>query len=108
MKGCPKPYWNRRNELSVEGDCVLWGIQVIVPKKLQYEVLVELHRDHQGIARMKAIVRSYMWWPGLDKCLENVAKNCRICKSVKSSSTSSMGVAIEAMAPSACRFRCTL
>ena len=26
VKGCLKPYWNRRNELSVEGDCVLWGI----------------------------------------------------------------------------------
>ena len=87
VKGCLKPYWNRRNELSVEGDCVLWGIRVIVPKKLQNEVLMELHRNHQGIARMKAIARSYVWWPGLDKCLKNVAKNCRMCKSVKSTPT---------------------
>ena len=28
------------------------GIRVIVPKKLQEDVLKELHRDHQGIARM--------------------------------------------------------
>ena len=84
---CLKSYWNRRQGLSVEGDCVLWGIRVIVPKKLQNEVLREFHREHQGIARMKAIARSYVWWPGLEKCLENVAKNCRMCKSVNSAPT---------------------
>ena len=30
-----KPYFNRREELSLENDCVLWGIRVVVPKKLQ-------------------------------------------------------------------------
>ena len=45
----------------MEGDCLLWGIRVIVPKKLQEDVLKELHRDHQGIARMKANARSYVW-----------------------------------------------
>ena len=58
-----------------------------MPKKLQNEVLRELHRGHQSIARMKTIARSYVWWPGLAKCLENVAKNCRMCKSVKSTPT---------------------
>ena len=51
---CLKSYWNRRQGLSVEGDCALWGIRVIVPKKLQNEVLREFHREYQGIARMKA------------------------------------------------------
>ena len=27
------PYWNRRKELSVENDCMLWGIRVIIPRK---------------------------------------------------------------------------
>ena len=29
-----KPYFSRRDELSIEEGCVLWGIRVIVPKKL--------------------------------------------------------------------------
>ena len=87
VKGCLKPYWNRRHEHSVKGDCVLWGIWVIVLKKLQNEVLRDLHRENQGIARMKAIARSCVWWPGVDKCLENVAKNCQMCKLVKSTPT---------------------
>ena len=27
-----KPYWNRRLELSVEGECAMWGLHVVVPK----------------------------------------------------------------------------
>ena len=87
VKECLKPYWYRRNEITVEGDCLMWGIRVIVPKKLQESVLKELHRDHQGIAKMKANARSYVWWPGLDKSLEQLARDCQACKSTKSMPT---------------------
>ena len=59
----------------MEGDCLLWGIRAIVPKKLQEDVLKELHYDHQGMARMKASARSYVWWPELDKSLEQTARS---------------------------------
>ena len=84
VRGCLTPYWNRRNELTVEGACVMWGIRVIVPKKLQQKVLEELHKEHQGIVRMKATARSYVWWPGLDAALEKVARDCQSCKANKS------------------------
>ncbi|KAL5509164.1 hypothetical protein EMCRGX_G004476 [Ephydatia muelleri] len=78
-----KPYWTRRNELTVEGDCLMWGIRVVVPAKLQEHVLQELNKEHPGASRMKALARSYLWWPGLDKCLEEKAKSCRSCQEVK-------------------------
>ena len=56
-----RPYWSRRFELMVEGECLLWGIRVIVPKKLQKKLLEELHKDHPGISRMKSVARSYIW-----------------------------------------------
>ena len=34
---------------------------------------------------MKAIARSYVWWPGLDKAIENQAKSCKACQTVKQS-----------------------
>ena len=43
----------------------------------------ELHKDHPGVTRMKSVARSYMWWPGLDKDLEQLAKSCQSCQAVK-------------------------
>ena len=46
-----KPFYSRPQELSVEDECLLWGIRVIISKKLQEHVLQELHRDHPGMTR---------------------------------------------------------
>ena len=72
---------SRQNELSTEGHCLMWGTRVIVPDKLRAPLLRELHRGHPGISRMKAVARSYLWWPGVDKELEDLVSNCQNCQS---------------------------
>ena len=74
------PYWNRREELSVENDCVLWGIRVIIPRKFRTTVLQEIHHTHMGIVRMKIIARSYVWWPRIDADIEQMVKSCIPCQ----------------------------
>ena len=37
-----------------------------------------------GMSQMKAVARSYMWWPGTDSNIENLAKSCVSSKAVKS------------------------
>ena len=79
-----KPYHNRREQLTLEDDCVMWGVRVLVPKKLQQRVLEELHHSHLGIARSKALARSYVWWPKLDSAIETMTKSCTSCQAVRS------------------------
>ena len=74
-----KPYWIRRDELSVEAGCLLWGTRVIIPQSLRNTVLMELHDVHPGISRMKALSRSFFWWPKMDEDIETLAKSCSTC-----------------------------
>ena len=85
VDGVLLPFWNRRTELSLETGWLLWGIQVVIPEKLQKQMLEELHKDHSGIMCMKAISRSYIWWEGVDKDIESLVKSCQACQSVKNS-----------------------
>ena len=80
-----KPYQSRQAELGTEGGCILWGIRVVVPQALQSKGLGELHKNHPGVVRMKALARSYVWWPGLDNDIEHHVKNCQPCQTVRNS-----------------------
>ena len=77
------PYVQRRLELGVEEGCVLWGCRVVVPQKGRERALEMLHEAHPGMARMKALARSYMWWPGMDKEIERYVKGCQDCQSTR-------------------------
>ncbi|XP_016303649.1 uncharacterized protein K02A2.6-like [Sinocyclocheilus anshuiensis] len=59
------------------------GMRVVVPHKLRKRVLEELHTGHPGIVRMKAIARSYVWWPGLDADIELQVKMCQSCQQIQ-------------------------
>ena len=69
------------NELCVEGNCVLWGSRVIIPKILQNRVLKLLHEMHPGTSRMKDLARNNVWCPGKD--VHSIARNCRICGEIQ-------------------------
>ena len=49
---------------------------MIVPTPLRCKLLKELHQGHVDISRTKALARSYIWWPELDKDFEDLAASC--------------------------------
>lgn len=61
----------------------MWGIRVLVPEKLKSQVLEELHQSHLGIAKTKALARSYVWWPHLDGQIEMLTKSCVDCQAAR-------------------------
>ena len=85
-----KPYFNRKHELTIEGNCVMWYIRVLVPIKYRSKVLNELHQDHPGISQMKVIARSHLSWPGVDSDIETLVKSCVLCLFVKPSPPKSL------------------
>ena len=78
-----RPYGNHRNELTAEAGCLLWGLRVVIPESCQKEVLRELHVSHPGMVKMKSLARIHVWWPGIDKSIEQVVRSCEACQSVR-------------------------
>lgn len=75
-----KPYERKRDELTTDSDCILWGSRVIIPELLQGRVTQLLHGGHPGIVKMKMLARTFVWWPKIDDHLEFCVKNCEPCQ----------------------------
>ena len=74
------PFTSKGKELSIEDGCILWGSRVIIPPQGRKQILQELHETHPGISKMKALARSYIWWPKSDSEIEKMVKTCCICQ----------------------------
>ena len=51
-------------------------VQRIFIKYVQFymcRLLGELHIEHISVYRKKALARSFIWWPGPDKAIEEIA-----------------------------------
>ncbi|XP_058038703.1 uncharacterized protein K02A2.6-like [Ahaetulla prasina] len=75
-----QPYKVRQHEISIIRGCLLWGSRVIIPDELRGRILNVLHEGHPGIARMKALARSYLWWPRLDGEIAEWVAGCPRCQ----------------------------
>jgi hypothetical protein len=78
-----KPYYRIRSELSCDQGCLLWGMRVVIPPEYHIRLIEELHSEHLGIVRSKALARSYFWFPNLDDAIENMIQNCSICQTLQ-------------------------
>ena len=74
------PYHRVRHELSVFNDvCIARRTRAVIPKSLQYRVTQLAHAGHPGIVKMKKKCRETVWWPGIDKCVEDHVRVCESC-----------------------------
>ena len=75
-----RPYSQKVSELSVVDGIILWGSQVIVPHPGHNIILQQPHENHPGVSKMKDLPRSYIWWPRIDKDIENTVAHCNTCQ----------------------------
>lgn len=80
LEGEHRHFNDKKLELSTHKGCLLWGNRVVIPSSLRREVMLLLHANHPGITAMKAIARSFVWWPNLDKEIELCVQACNACQ----------------------------
>ena len=71
------PFFSRKDELSVEDGCILWGCRVTIVPPLRHEqVKKDLYDTHPGITLMMALAHSLVWWPNIDADPESMVQPC--------------------------------
>ncbi|KAL1262289.1 hypothetical protein QQF64_007554 [Cirrhinus molitorella] len=78
-----KPYWDYRDELTVEDDILLKGNRITIPQSKQRFMLHKLHASHQGIEKTKRLARDIMFWPGMSTQITDLISKCPVCNTFK-------------------------
>eukprot|EP00118_Oscarella_pearsei_P023702 m.286809 g.286809 ORF g.286809 m.286809 type:complete len:321 (+) comp40699_c0_seq27:1227-2189(+) len=85
-----RPFYHLREELSPASDgsgCLWRGTRLVIPEALRGRILELAHEGHLGIVKTKQRCRDFVWWPGLDRHVEDMVHSCEPCavsgKSVK-------------------------
>ncbi|XP_037501036.1 uncharacterized protein K02A2.6-like [Rhipicephalus sanguineus] len=66
-------------ELSLEQGCLLWGYKVVIPRSIRSRVLQLLHAG-PSVEKTKMVVRSHVWWAGLDQDITHMVQSCQVCQ----------------------------
>lgn len=66
-------------ELFFISGVLVFRDKFVVPGNLQAKALRLAHRGHFGASSMKKSLRKSLWWPGINREVENKVAKCKIC-----------------------------
>lgn len=74
-----QPYFTCSDELTMIDGLIFKAQRLVVPKKFRKEMLDRIHYSHLGIEKCKNRAREVVFWPNMNKQIEDVVKNCESC-----------------------------
>ena len=77
----PPAYKYQQQQLTHKNSLLLRDNQIVIPNTLRTQVLKLAHIGHLGINKTKNLMRSKVWWPGMDRDVSNLIKTCIPCQS---------------------------
>ena len=73
------PYWQHHETLTVEDGLAHHGKAPIVPASERETILSQLHQFQQGITKFHLLMCGCVFWPGINKAIEEVVFQCETC-----------------------------
>eukprot|EP00731_Ephydatia_muelleri_P000593 Em0001g593a len=80
-------YWNFHDELSVADGIILKGEKMLIPTRLQKDMLTCIHTGHMGVTKCMQCAKEVMFWPGMSKEIVHVVLGCDRCHEYRVSNT---------------------
>ena len=70
-------------ELSVtEQGVILRGHRIVIPSCMRSQIVEIGHEGHQGLVKTKSLLRAKVWFPYMDRAVEQVVRSCVACSAV--------------------------
>ena len=79
------PYWNYRDELTIESGILMKNSKVLIPETLKQKYLMQIHQGHQGIEACRSRAREFVFWVNINNDLKEMVEKCDICQSQQNS-----------------------
>ena len=76
---CLYPNFDFRDELTVQGDLVFKGQQLVVPATLRKELMAVTHASHIGVEGCIRRARDTLYWPRMATELKEYVFKCDVC-----------------------------
>ena len=73
------PYWNIREEISTYNGIIFKGERICIPASLRPQMLTAIHKSHLGMVKCKQRARDLIYWPGMNKQIEDMCSSCSAC-----------------------------
>lgn len=67
------------NSLSVSRGLLLYGDHIVIPNSMRSDILHRQHDGHQGITKCPGGACMSVWWPGLEKEIQELVTKCPEC-----------------------------
>ena len=74
------PYFDMRDELSVQDGLIFKGERVVVPKAARSGLLKSIHNSHLGVNGCLNRARECLYWPGMTGDIKNYVSTCEACR----------------------------
>ena len=81
---CILPYYDSRDELTVQGNLIFKGQLLVVPAAVSTELMAVAHASHIGIEGCLRRMRDCLYWPRMTTQVKDYVSKCDICLSHRS------------------------
>ena len=90
-----REFFKFREHLSMAEGAILYKDRVVIPRMLRREILEGLHAGHQGVVSMRARAANCVFWPGIDRAIQDVRNRCKTCDYIAPSQANEPSITAE-------------